>query len=289
MPRSLVAPRPCLSSEISPGVFLKSFYPGGRLGPNCEVLFDTPGGQAWSDIISLGDESDSFQLCIPDIRMPPNQLWPLHWHDCWVGIVILEGTCLIGDWWMNPGDVMITAAGVEYGPLLNGPRGCRMFEVFAQLHLSGGGYSPEYRDHPTLQNAGRPFNFAERTGVNRRNAGKSTLPIDGVEGIAKGRLTPGHRWELGAPDDPDRGVMSVRRLAPGDHCPPHQYDDWHSVLVMDGSIRIGDHTVSSDQLVLARPHSPVGGIEAGPDGAKILDISRTARGHEPRTLTTVSR
>ena len=284
MPRTLVAPKRYSSAQLSPGVSLERFYPGGRLGPHCEVLFDTPGGQVWSEIISLGDEGDSFQLSIPDIRLPANQLWPLHWHDCWVGIVILEGTCLIGDWWMSEGDVMITAAGVEYGPLLIGPRGCRMFEIFARLHLQAGGYGQEYRDHPTLQGGAVPFKFRERSEVNRRNEGRSTLPVDHVKGLSKSRLAAGNQWDLGERDDPERGVMSVARLEPGARLPTHQYADWHSILVMDGSMRIGGHTLGKDEFLMIRPNSPVGQIEAGVDGVKVLEVSRTARGSERRPV-----
>jgi hypothetical protein len=153
-----------------------------------------------------------------------------------------------------------------------------MFEIFAKLHLQAGGYGLEYRDHPTLQGTVLPFNFTERSAINRRNEGKSTLPLDGVKGITKSLLAPGNRWDLGEPNDPDRGVMSASRLEPGVRSPAHQYGDWHSILVLDGSMRIGDDTLGRDDLLLIRPNSPVGMIEAGPDGAKILDISRTARG-----------
>src|SRR5437016_1943193 len=86
-----------------------------------EALGDGPGGQTWMDYVMLGAASDPFQLLVPDIRMPPNQYWPLHWHDCWIAVVIMDGTCLIGDWWMRPGDVLVSAPGIEYGPLVSGP------------------------------------------------------------------------------------------------------------------------------------------------------------------------
>jgi len=67
----------------------------------------------------------------------------------------LDGMCLVGKWWMQPGDVLVSAAGLEYGPVLAGPEGCQLYEVFAQNHLSPGGYAMEYHDHATL--AGAPF------------------------------------------------------------------------------------------------------------------------------------
>src|SRR4051794_7012909 len=98
-----------------------------------------------------------------------------------------------------------------------------MFEIFAKLHLQGGGYALEYRDHPTLQGTATPFNFTERSGVNKRNDGRQTLPLDGVEGFTKGSLTPGSQWDLGASGDPERGAMKVLGLSPGERLPPHVY------------------------------------------------------------------
>jgi hypothetical protein len=282
MPRTIVATEKYRSAQISPGVLLEQFHPGGKDGPNGKVLSNFPGGQVWTEMIMLGEQQDSFQACVPDIRLPANQMWPLHWHDCWVGIVILDGSCMIGDWWMKPGDVLITEASLEYGPLLIGPKGCRMFEVFAKLHLSPGGYAPEYRDHPTLQGASVPFKFSERLGVNKRNEGHQTLSIDGVKGFIKGNLSPGAQWDLGEKGDPDRGVMKVSKLASGEGLKPHSYEDWHSILVFDGTLQIAGRTLRKDEYLLIRPNSRVDEIKVGAEGALLLEISRTARGMSRR-------
>ena len=278
MPRTIVFTERYRSEQISPGVLLEQFHPGGKNGPNNEILSNHPGGQVWSEMVVLGDQSDPFQLAIPDIRLPANQIWPLHWHDCWVGIVILEGECLIGDWWMKAGDVLITGASLEYGPLLVGPQGCRMFEVFAKLHLQAGGYASEYRDHPTLQGATMPFNFADRTGVNKRNEGHQCLAIGGVDGFTKGHLTPGSQWSVGESADPERGLMKVTRLSPGEPLVPHSYSDWHAILVFDGALQVAGRTVINDQYLLMKPNSRVDEIRAGDKGALLLELSRTARG-----------
>jgi hypothetical protein len=153
-----------------------------------------------------------------------------------------------------------------------------MFEIFAKLHQQVGGYGPEYRDHPTLQGASLPFNFVERTGVNKRNEGRQCLPLDGVEGFTKGRLEAGAAWDLGEADDPDRGVMQVVRLAPGERLPAHAYDDWHALIVAEGSLTISDHTAGRDQYLLVKPDSRVGEIRAGSDGVLLLEVARTSPG-----------
>ena len=273
MGRSIIhqkAPR----EELAPGVWLDRLQPGDRRGPANEVLLPYEGGRVWTDSFILGSAEQPFQLMVPDIRLPANQYWPLHWHDCWIAVVVLDGTCMVGDWWMEPGDVLISAAGLEYGPLLIGPDGCQMFEVFARLHQQQGGYSPEYRDHPTL--AGGDHVFKPREGVNRRNEGRQTLPCDGVEGLVKGRLQPGQYWDLGKADDPERGGMAYTALQPGKPVPAHSYADWHALFVMKGGLRIGSRELGVGDVILTEPGARMPAVEAGPAGAELFEVARVA-------------
>jgi hypothetical protein len=264
------------SEELMPGVWFERFYPGGKNGPKGECLFNTPGGQGWTDSFVLGDNDDAFQALVPDIRLPANQLWPLHWHDCWTAVVILEGQCLIGDWWMQPGDLFIAAPSLEYGPLVIGPLGCRLFEIFAKAHLSRGGYAPEYRDHPTLK--ATQSVFKERSPLNKRNEGRQTLSCEGVDGFTKTRLSAGRQWELGEHGDPDRSILKDTRLAALERLPGHRYADWHALMILSGTVRIAGRTLGKDDYLTIRPNSLVGDMEAGAEGAQLLELSRTFRG-----------
>ena len=266
-------------APLAPGVTRSRLQPGGRLGPNGETRLGTPGGQGWNDIWLLGTERDPFMTLIPDIRLPPNQYWPLHWHDCWIAVVIVDGMCLIGDWWMAPGDVLVSAAELEYGPVVAGPDGCQLFEVGAQAHLFAGGYAPEYADHVTLQGSG-PFAFAPRSDRNARNRGRQVLPVDGVDGLLKGHLAPGNRWDLGEPDDPDRATMSCAAFAPGVEVAPHAYGDWRWSLVTRGSARLGSHELTVDDVVVVEPGAQVPEIVAGTDGIELFEVARTSRGEQ---------
>lgn len=278
--RVIVPEKRYFSEELSSGVLFQKFYPGGRNGPNGEVHYDTPGGQTWSEYVALGDPSDAFQMLVPDIRMPANQLWPLHWHDSWTVVLVLEGKCIVGDWCMGEGDVFITEPSIEYGPLLNGPHGCRLLEIFSQAHLADGGYSPEYRDHPTLQ--GGPKVFKERSVLNKRNIGHQILPLGHIAGTWCGMLEPGREWNLGRADDMGRGIMRDTRLAAGETIIPHTYGDWHFMLVLDGSMRIAGRSIERDGYLLIRPDSRVDRIDAGPQGAHVLELARTAAGASRR-------
>ena len=257
-------------------MLLEQFHPGGKDGPNGEVHFDTPGGQVWSEYVMVGDHTDPFQLLVPDIRMPANQLWPLHWHDTWTLVLVPEGQCIVGDWCMRPGDAFIAAPGLEYGPLLNGPHGCRLLEIFAKGHLADGGYAPEYADHPTLLGGAKVFK--ERSSINRRNQGHQILRIDGVEGLGKSRLAAGREWNLGDSGDPERGLMRDTRLSPGEAIAAHSYADWHFMLVLDGSFHIHGRTVERDGYLLVRPGGTVDRIEVGAGGVHLLELARTAAG-----------
>jgi hypothetical protein len=266
---------------LAPGITRSRLEPGGRFGPNDETRMGTPGGQGWNDIWLLGTEHDPFLTIIPDIRLPANQLWPLHWHDCWIAVVIVDGVCLIGDWWMEPGDVLVSAAELEYGPVVAGPDGCQLFEVGAQAHLFAGGYAPEYADHVTLQGSG-PFSFQPRSARNQRNDGKQVLPVEGVDGLTKGHLAPGNRWDLGDPSDPDRATMGCVAFAPGDEIAPYAYGDWHWALVTRGSARLGGHELSVDDVVVAAPGASVPEVVVGKEGVEFFEVARTAAG-EHRT------
>jgi hypothetical protein len=265
MQRTIVPARKYFSEALSPGVLLERFHPGGKDGPNGEVLSNTRGGQTWSEMFLLGDQSDAFQMLVPDIRLPANQLWPLHWHDCWTVVLILEGQCLIGDWWMQPGDVFITI----------GPQGCRMFEIFAKAHLARGGYAPEYHDHPTL--VGTQAVFTARSSLNERNDGRQILPCDGVRGLTKTRLSSGAQWELGDPGDAERGVIKDTRLAANERIAAHRHEDWHAIIMLGGSLHVAGKTLEKDSYLVIRPQSQVDELQAGPQGAQLLELSRTAR------------
>jgi hypothetical protein len=264
--------------SIGKGLWLDRIQPGGRRGPDDETLRPLPGGQVWSDFFLLGNERDAFQMMVPDIRLPANQYWPLHWHDCWIAVVILDGNCLIGDWWMETGDVLITASGIEYGPLLIGPDGCQMFEVFAQMHTHMGGYAPEYRDHPTL--AGGDHAFMARKGVNIRNEGRMSLSCDGIDGLIKGHLTDGQRWDLGEADDPERGVIACTVLRGEEWIAPHSYADWHSLFILKGGLHLGEHVLKVGDVIMAEPGARLEKIKASADGASLFECARIVGGME---------
>lgn len=260
---------------LAPGVTVRRLHPGGMAGPNGEVQADVPGGQTWSEAVLLGAPEDDFVLCLPDIRMPPNQFWPMHWHDCWTVVVILEGNCAIGDWYMAPGDVFVAAPSVEYGPLLPGPRGTRLLEIFGDLARSAGGYAPEYRDHPTLQ--GGTFAFHARTEANRHNEGRSSLPLEGAAGLWKTQLAPGWQWDLGATDDPDRGVVRDIRLAPGETIAARAHGDWYAALVLDGTVEAVGRKLERNDVLIAERDAALPAITGGAEGAHLLELFRTAR------------
>ena len=276
--RSIVPPEPFHVETIAPGVTLRRLHPGGMKGPHGETGHDIPGGQTWSEHFALGGQDDDFIMLVPDIRMPPNQIWPMHWHDCWTVVVVVEGKCQIGDWYMSPGDVFVAAPSIEYGPLLIGPMGCRLFEIFADFALSPGGYGPEHRDHPTLQ--GGNHVFRAREGVNTRNEGHSALSLEGAEGMWKSRLAPGWSCDLGDSADPNRSVVCDKRLAAGTRIAAQARGDWYGALVLDGSVEVAGRTLVRDDVLIAERGAAIPEIVGGRDGVQLLEHFRTAHALE---------
>jgi hypothetical protein len=86
-------------------------------------------------------------------------------------------------------------------------------------------------------------------------------------------------WSLGEPDDPERGVMTSARLAPGERIAARDYSDWTALLVMAGSLKAGDHSLAQDDFVRIAPGSRVPELAAGSAGATVLTLARTAVDH----------
>ncbi|MDG2005507.1 MAG: hypothetical protein P8J20_19460 [Novosphingobium sp.] len=277
--RSMVPTEHFQAELIAPGVTFRRLYPGGMAGPNRECYIDKVGGQTWSESFMFGTEDDDFIMCVPDIRLPPLQFFPMHWHDCWTLVVVLEGKCLIGDWNMEPGDVFISAPSVEYGPLLPSPLGARVLEIFGDLSLSPGGYSPEYQDHPTM--IGHPHHvFKPREGLNLRNEGHTMLRVEGTSGMWKAKLEPGWSWDLGEAGDQDRGIVRDGRLSSGEARPSHQAGDASGFLVIDGSIEVLGRTLVRDDVLIVERGAEYPALKGGAEGAQLIEFARTARGIE---------
>jgi anti-sigma factor ChrR (cupin superfamily) len=278
----VMMPEAPTAQPLASGVTIDRLYPGGKDGPDGAVLdSDQLGGGVWSEFFFVGSVDDPWRLLIPDIRMARNQLWPMHWHDCWIAIIVLDGSCMVGDWWMYPGDVLISPAKVEYGPMLNGPKGCQMLEVFAQDILAPGGYGPEFHDHPTLAylqgvKSQVPAAFLPRPAGSEGNLGNQTTPLATLPGVLTGRLQGGQRWDLGKADDPERGVVIDTKLAAGITIPGHHHRDWRGVLVHEGSMRIADTELAKDDLLIIEPAAEVPAFETGAKGVHLVEFAKTA-------------
>jgi len=267
------------AETLAPGVTRSRLEPGGKDGPGNIVRdSDQPGGCTWSEMWFLGTFEDEWRMLIPDIRMAANQYWPLHWHDCWTAVVILDGSLLMGDWWMERGDLLIAEPGVEYGPLLNGPNGCELLEIFARDVLSPGGYGEEYRDHPTLVYLQGVENiaFVPRPPALLENGRRQVVPLDTTPGLHKGRLDGSAFWDLGERDDPGRGIVFDRKLEAGATVASEAVSDWRATLVLDGSMTVGDDAFVANDILIVQPDAKVGAVTAGPDGAHLLEMARTA-------------
>jgi hypothetical protein len=165
--------------------------------------------------------------------------------------------------------------------VLNGPRGCQLLEVFAQDVDAGGGYAPEFHDHPTLSylqaaKSGAAANFMPRPPVSDGNLGSQTTPLATVSGLLTGTLKGGQRWDLGDAGDAQRGVMLDTKLPAGAAIPAHRHRDWRGVLVWDGSLRVGDSELTKDDLLLIEPDAEVPAFEVGAQGAHLMEFARTA-------------
>jgi len=56
-------------------------------------------------------------------------------------------------------------------------------------------------------------------------------------------------------------------------------------VVLAGSLQIAGRTLVRDDYLLIRPNSRVDAIDAGAEGAQLLELSRTARGSVARPVS----
>jgi hypothetical protein len=185
---------------------------------------------------------------------------------------------LMGDWWMERGDVLVAAPSVEYGMLLNGPKGCELLEIFARDILSPGGYGEELRDHPTLVylKGLETTDFFSRPPAPVENGHRQIVPVDGTIGLAKGRLDGNAYWDLGDPTDIERGIVFDRKLPAGATLSSVSVGDWRAALVLNGSMTVGETAFSTNDVLLVEPDAKLPAITSGVDGVHLLELARTA-------------
>ena len=88
-------------------------------------------------------------------------------------------------------------------------------------------------------------------------------------------------WHLGYEEDPVRpGFMHVR-WGPGEGAPEHRHKSWTANVVLKGRLRIGDTWYEPGSVAMIEPNIWYGPLEAGPEGAELLEIHATTAGIEP--------
>ncbi len=88
-------------------------------------------------------------------------------------------------------------------------------------------------------------------------------------------------WKLGYDEDTQRpGFMHVR-WGPGEGGPAHRHKSWTANVVLKGRLRIGETWYEAGSVALIEPNIWYGPLEAGPEGAELLEIHATTGGLEP--------
>ena len=88
-------------------------------------------------------------------------------------------------------------------------------------------------------------------------------------------------WRLGYDEDPVRpGFMHVR-WGPGEGSPEHRHKSWTANVILKGALRIGERWFQTGDVAVIEPNIWYGPLEAGPEGAELLEIHATLPGVEP--------
>lgn len=88
-------------------------------------------------------------------------------------------------------------------------------------------------------------------------------------------------WHLGYPEEADApGFMHVR-WGPNAGSPAHRHKSWTANVVLRGPLKIGDEWYPTGSVAIFEPNIWYGPLEAGPEGAELLEIHATRAGLEP--------
>jgi len=96
-------------------------------------------------------------------------------------------------------------------------------------------------------------------------------------------LGPGRLWDLGEPDDPERGVMLYSRFEENEAIGPHACDDWRWLVVFEGTAEVAGRNLIKDDINV-EPHGRLEGIVPGHGGVELFEVCRTASAIERKLL-----
>lgn len=88
-------------------------------------------------------------------------------------------------------------------------------------------------------------------------------------------------WKLGYDEDPARPGFMHCRWGPHERSPEHRHKSWTANIVIKGPLKIGDTWYETGSVALIEPNIWYGPLEAGPDGAELIEIHATIAGLEP--------
>jgi len=89
-----------------------------------------PGAGVYFKLFRIGEGESEEQAGMLVVEIPPHFEIPEHHHRVWHQEIILAGEAEVGGDVLRPGDMRIVPAGAVYGPVIAGPAGCRLVEIF---------------------------------------------------------------------------------------------------------------------------------------------------------------
>jgi hypothetical protein len=87
------------------------------------------GDAGFQSVHALGREADDPAVVI--VKYPPGRVIPVHAHDTDYCSVVVEGSVEVTRRVERVGDIRVVRAGTAYGPLVVGPEGCTVIDIFA--------------------------------------------------------------------------------------------------------------------------------------------------------------
>ncbi len=82
-------------------------------------------------LVEIGATDQAQRPILAFVRYTPGARIPPHWHASDYCSIVVDGEIEITRRRHGPGSIRLVKAGTAYGPLVVGPSGCRVIDVFA--------------------------------------------------------------------------------------------------------------------------------------------------------------
>jgi len=105
-----------------------------------------------------------------------------------------------------------------------------------------------------------------------------TRNLDAVNADAPRKATENSKWEVLSREDP---YVHIAQVKPGSHVPAHSHSTSEVMVILEGSVRIGDSDCTAGSIAIIPPHETYS-LDVGDQGVTFAVVRPTTARFEER-------